>query len=136
MVTLVTFGAKHRRDRAVWPRADVYFDCRNFPDPMNQFWFHDGRYSMVQDWLMVALGRSKKLLRLVDDFCNLIRQAADSKSSEPTFALFCHGGRHRSVGIAEILAKALRKEGIRVAVHHEDVDRRSVRGINSRRYLT
>ncbi len=35
----------------------------------------------------------------------------------------CRGGRHRSVAIAEEIARELRREGIGTEVHHRDIDR-------------
>lgn len=35
----------------------------------------------------------------------------------------CRGGRHRSVAVAEEIARELRREGIGVEVYHRDIDR-------------
>jgi len=35
----------------------------------------------------------------------------------------CRGGRHRSVAVAEEIARQLRREGIGVEVHHRDIDK-------------
>jgi len=35
----------------------------------------------------------------------------------------CRGGRHRSVAVAEEIARELRREGIGVEVHHRDIDK-------------
>jgi UPF0042 nucleotide-binding protein len=40
-----------------------------------------------------------------------------------TIALGCTGGRHRSVVIAEELARRLRRRGVHPTVMHRDVDR-------------
>ena len=40
-----------------------------------------------------------------------------------TIAIGCTGGRHRSVAIAETLARGLRTKGLSVMARHRDVDR-------------
>ncbi len=119
--TLVSFGFKH----GVPLDADLVLDCRFLPNP---FWDErlrplSGMDPAVRDFVLsypVAgefLARVEPLLDLL-----LPAYAAEGKTYV-TVALGCTGGRHRSVAIAEELARRLRRAGMAPRVQHRDIDR-------------
>jgi UPF0042 nucleotide-binding protein len=67
---------------------------------------------------------TQEFLARLDDLLDVLVPAyvAEGKSYL-TIALGCTGGRHRSVAIAEELARRLRRQGFDPRVQHRDIDR-------------
>ncbi len=119
--SVVSFGYKHGLPLDV----DIVFDCRFLPNP---FWIEELRpYSgldePVREWVL-GQPESEAFLEKLDDLLTSILPAfVREGKSYLTIAMGCTGGRHRSVALAEALAKRLggQKEG--VSVFHRDIDR-------------
>ncbi len=119
VVNLVSFGFKH----GVPVDADLVFDVRCLPNP-----------HFVDD-LRPLTGRDKAVVRymmkdpattdFIDKLTGFLRFAlphyVHEGKSYLTVAIGCTGGQHRSVMIAEALAKPLAKvKGVTVRVKHRD----------------
>ncbi|HEY6473996.1 MAG TPA: RNase adapter RapZ [Acidimicrobiales bacterium] len=119
--SVVSFGYKH----GIPLDVDIVFDCRFLPNP---FWIEELRpYSgldePVREWVL-GQPESEAFLEKLDDLLTSILPAfVREGKSYLTIAMGCTGGRHRSVALAEALAKRLggQKEG--VSVFHRDIDR-------------
>jgi UPF0042 nucleotide-binding protein len=120
-IQVVSFGFKH----GVPLDVDTVFDCRFLPNPhwveaLRPFTGKDEpvrRYVMEQADTGPFLDRVDQLLALV-----LPAYIKEGKSYL-TIAVGCTGGRHRSVVLAEELARRIADRGYAPLVHHRDVDR-------------
>ena len=119
--SLVSFGYKH----GIPLDVDVVFDCRFLPNP---FWEEElrpfsGLDEPVRDYVM-AQPETKDFLDKVDDLLtSTLPSFVREGKSYLTIAFGCTGGRHRSVALAEALAKRFGEHGHPVSVFHRDVDR-------------
>ncbi len=119
-VTLLSFGFKY----GLPLDADLVLDVRFLPNP----------HFVAK--LREKTGRDRPVVRFLDQFDDtreflgratdllefLIPRYAREGKSYLTVAIGCTGGRHRSVAIAEALAKALRRiKSVRLRVKHRDV---------------
>jgi UPF0042 nucleotide-binding protein len=120
-IVLQSFGFKHGLPLDV----EFVFDVRFLPNP---FWEDDlrpltGTDEAVRRYV-VERDDAQQLLRLLDDLLALAVEAyAAEGKSFLTVAIGCTGGRHRSVAIAEELARRMRRRGVQVRVQHRDIDR-------------
>lgn len=111
--------------RGVPPDADFVFDARVLPNP---HWNPElrplsGRDAQVRDHLEQQ-AEVREYARQVEDFLDtwLPRLRSETRSYV-TVAFGCSGGRHRSVYLAERLARHCRDNGwAEVAVHHRELD--------------
>ncbi len=119
--SVVSFGYKH----GVPLDADLVFDFRFLPNP---HWVDELRPQSGLDEAVRAfvLGQNEtgQFLDLVDELLGTLLPAfvAEGKSYL-TIAMGCTGGRHRSVVLAEELARRLAVRGAQPSVFHRDVDR-------------
>jgi UPF0042 nucleotide-binding protein len=119
--SVVSFGYKH----GIPLDVDIVFDCRFLPNP---FWIEELRpYSgldePVREWVL-GQPESEAFLEKLDDLLTSILPAfVREGKSYLTIAMGCTGGRHRSVALAEALAKRLGGHGQGVSVFHRDIDR-------------
>ena len=118
-VEIVSFGFLH----ADAPAADVVLDLRRaFRDPhvdprMRQL---TGRDRIVRR-AVLGTGGIRKLLKATT---RQVQAYADGPSAgRIVIGSGCAGGRHRSVVVAEQLARRLRRRGHTVTVHHRDIQR-------------
>ncbi len=116
---IVSFGFKYGLPQD----ADLVFDVRFLPNPhfVPELRPYSGLDPPVRDYVL----QSAEAHELLSDLSALLdkllpRYAAEGKSYL-TVAIGCTGGRHRSVAMAEVLAKQL-KHGP-VVVSHRDVER-------------
>ncbi|GAA4859384.1 MULTISPECIES: RNase adapter RapZ [Actinomycetospora] len=121
-VTVVSFGYKH----GLPPDADLVVDMRFLPNPhwIPELREHDGREAVVSDYVLSQEGAEEFLERYLE----LLRLVGAGYRREGkrylTVAVGCTGGKHRSVAIAEELARRMTGEdGVRVTVSHRDVGR-------------
>ncbi len=63
--------------------------------------------------------------RMVDLILSLLPAFAEEGKAYLTVAFGCTGGQHRSVAVAEHVAKALADQGWRVSTRHRELERRS-----------
>jgi UPF0042 nucleotide-binding protein len=117
---VVSFGFKYGLPQD----ADLVFDLRYLPNPhfVPELRPMVGTQAPVADYVLAA----PEAQELLGDLENLLgkllpRYAAEGKAYL-TVALGCTGGRHRSVAMAEALAKRLSSAGP-VVVVHRDVER-------------
>ncbi|MGH2686587.1 MAG: RapZ C-terminal domain-containing protein, partial [Actinomycetota bacterium] len=84
---------------------------------------HTGLDKPVRDYVMGQDASAEFLARL-DHLLELLLPAyVEEGKSYLTLAFGCTGGRHRSVTIAEAVAKLLRKRGFDATVSHRDIDK-------------
>ena len=124
-VTVVSFGYKH----GLPPDADLVVDMRFLPNPhwIPELREHDGREEVVRDYVLSQEGAEEFLERYLE----LLRLVGAGYRREGkrylTVAVGCTGGKHRSVAIAEELARRMEGGqdggGVRVTVSHRDVGR-------------
>jgi UPF0042 nucleotide-binding protein len=111
--------------RGVPSDADFVFDARSLPNPHWDARLRplSGRDKDVSDYLEgqpLVLQYSEQIEHFLDTW--LPRLQSDTRSYV-TVAFGCTGGRHRSVYLAERLARHFRERGwAEVAVHHRELD--------------
>ncbi|QXC61715.1 RNase adapter RapZ [Aquihabitans sp. G128] len=118
-VTVLSFGFKHGLPADV----DMVLDCRFLPNP---HWVDDlrpqtGQDEPVRDYVLgseLAHGFLDRLDGLLDVL--LPAYQAEGKAYL-TLAFGCTGGRHRSVAIAEEVARRMEGRGLAPGVAHRDV---------------
>jgi UPF0042 nucleotide-binding protein len=119
--SVVSFGYKHGIPRD----ADLVFDCRFLPNPnwVEKLRPLSGLDEPVQDFVL-AEDATHAFLDRVDDLLGMLLPAyvAEGKSYL-TVAMGCTGGRHRSVVLADELARRLEGRGAAPVVIHRDIDR-------------
>jgi RNase adapter protein RapZ len=119
--SVVSFGYKH----GVPLDADIVLDCRFLPNP---HWREDlrplsGLDAPVRDYVLTQPATIMLLDRL-DALWELVLPGYEAEGkSYLTIALGCTGGRHRSVALAEEVARRLELSGGEPTVFHRDVDR-------------
>jgi UPF0042 nucleotide-binding protein len=120
VVTFLSFGYKH----GLPLDADLVFDVRFLPNPhfVAKLRDHTGRERPVVQFLNQFEDTHAFLKQTVEFLRFLIPRYAREGKSYVTVAIGCTGGRHRSVMIAEALARELKGlEGVRMRVKHRDV---------------
>jgi len=119
--SIFSFGFKH----GVPLDVDLMFDCRFLPNP---YWdeslrSHSGLEPQVRKFVLDRPETSEFLDKLDDLLTTLIPAYVREGKSYLTVAMGCTGGRHRSVVLAEELARRLDDHGMPTTVFHRDVDR-------------
>ena len=102
--------------------ADFMFDARVLPNP---HWQAELKALTGRDKAVIAwLEKDEQVLKMaqdIEDFMNTwLPQFQDAQRSYMTICIGCTGGKHRSVYLAEKLAKSLGKKHPNVLVHHRD----------------
>jgi len=119
--TVESFGFKHGLPRDV----DIVLDCRFLPNP---HWIAELRPQTGLDepvrQFVIEQATTREFLRRLDHMFDLLLPAfVREGKSYLSVAFGCTGGRHRSVAIAEEVARRLRARGYELVVHHRDLDR-------------
>ncbi len=120
--SIVSFGFKH----GVPLDVDLMFDCRFLPNP---YWdeslrSHSGLEPRGPEVRPRTARRPTEFLDKLDDLLTMLIPAYIREGkSYLTVAMGCTGGRHRSVVLAEELARRLDDHGMPTTVFHRDVDR-------------
>jgi UPF0042 nucleotide-binding protein len=111
--------------QGVPPTASLVFDVRFLPNPyFNEELRHlPGDDPAVAAWLDELSEVAEAIQRLTGLVHYLLPHYASEPKSHLTIAIGCTGGRHRSVYIAERVARAIRESDFDVVVHHRDKDR-------------
>jgi UPF0042 nucleotide-binding protein len=117
--SVVSFGYKHGLPLDV----DLVFDCRFLPNP---HWVEalrplTGQDQPVRDYVAGQPETPEFLAKLDDLFGLLLPAYVKEGKSYLSIGVGCTGGTHRSVFIAEELAKLLEKRGFRPMVSHRDL---------------
>jgi len=120
-LSLVSFGYKH----GLPVDADLVFDARCLPNP----YFVDalrpltGRDPQVVEYILGSV-QAREFVERIQEFLGFtLPLYVQEGKAYLTIAVGCTGGRHRSVVLAEELARLLREAGHEVSVRHRDVDR-------------
>jgi UPF0042 nucleotide-binding protein len=119
---VLTFGFKHGPPA----EADLLFDVRHLPNPhfVPELKPRSGRDPAVSSYVLDRPEGRSMLDGLVTFLAPLLPQYAREGKVVLTVAIGCTGGRHRSVAIAEALAKRLGEDAPGpVTVSHRDIDR-------------
>ena len=118
LVSCVSFGFKH----GVPDDADLIFDVRFLPNPhfVPEFRPLTGRHPKVAKYIRSFPQTAEFIQRISDLLVYLLPHYVHEGKSYLTIAFGCTGGQHRSVMIAEQVAKHLKKAGYRLKVVHRD----------------
>ncbi len=102
--------------------ADFIFDARILPNPhwQDELRKLTGKDEAVSSWLE----RDQQVIKMSQDIENFMRTwlpaFQEAQRSYVTICIGCTGGKHRSVYLAERLAKSLGKNHENVLVHHRE----------------
>jgi RNase adapter protein RapZ len=121
-VTFMTFGFKHGTPRD----ADLTFDVRFLPNPHYEAELREqtGLDPDVIDYVQNSDGIGEFYARLTPLLDYLLPNYEQEGKAHLTVAIGCTGGRHRSVVIAEHLAREYASRGdFMVEVVHRDVEK-------------
>jgi UPF0042 nucleotide-binding protein len=121
-VTFMTFGFKHGSPRD----ADLTFDVRFLPNPHYEAELREltGQDDAVIQYVEESDGIGEFYERLTPLLDYLLPAYESEGKSHLTVGIGCTGGRHRSVVIAEHLARIYAPRGdVLVDVVHRDVDK-------------
>ena len=119
-VQLVTFGYKH----GIPLEADLVLDVRFMRNPFYEPELRelDGRDPRVRDFVLAQPGAVQFVDMVVELLEFLLPLYAAEGRNRLTIAFGCTGGQHRSIVIAEELARRLREGGVEdVAVFHREL---------------
>ncbi len=120
-VTVLSFGFKY----GLPPDADFVLDARFLPNPFWEAELRDltGKDAEVSRYVLNQRGAST----FVETYARLINATAPGFEREGkrylTVAVGCTGGKHRSVAIAEEVARRLRDLRVVAAAQHRDLGR-------------
>ncbi|MDQ3353956.1 MAG: RNase adapter RapZ [Actinomycetota bacterium] len=119
--TVMSFGYKH----GLPLDADLVIDCRFLPNPhwVEDLRPHTGENADVRAYVM-RFPETAEFLGRLDHLLDLVLPAyVQEGKSYLTLALGCTGGRHRSVVIADEVARLLRRKGYEASLVHRDIGR-------------
>jgi len=121
-IHVVSFGFKH----GIPTDADFMIDVRCLPNP---YWDESlrslsGLDKPVADYVFSFAETTELLARLTSLLDYLAPLYIKEGKSQFVIAIGCTGGNHRSVAIAEWLARHFEKEWENVSVNHRDINRR------------
>ncbi len=121
LISSISFGYKN----GVPLEADLVFDVRFLPNPhfIPEFRKLTGRHSKVAAYVRNFPQTQEFLDRITEMLLFLLPHYIQEGKSYLTVAFGCTGGQHRSVTIAEEVAKRLGKQGYRVKTAHRDMPR-------------
>ncbi len=121
VVIMSSFGFKY----GIPQDSDYVLDVRFMPNPnyVKELQMLSGKDIEIQDYL--------KKYPLLDEFVTKAVSMLDFVASvycakgkkQLHIAVGCTGGRHRSVALAEAIAKSLKKSGVNVKIEHRDIDK-------------
>jgi RNase adapter protein RapZ len=116
-----SFGYKH----GIPGDADFVFDVRNLPNP---YWEHalrplDGRDAAVIEYLEGHPSVRSMVADLIEFLERRVSEFAQANRSYLTIAIGCTGGQHRSVYIAEQLARHFRKTYPQALTRHDSLQK-------------
>jgi RNase adapter protein RapZ len=119
-VTVTSFGFKRGTPRDL----DLLFDVRFLPNPhfIPELRPLTGRDAPIVDYLEAQREVMETLDRLVDLLSYLLPRYQREGKSYVTIGIGCTGGRHRSVYLAEAIARRLAETGVDVRAEHRDIE--------------
>lgn len=118
-VSVQSFSYKRGLPRGI----DMVFDCRFLNNP---YWVPDlrpldGRSTEVSNYVAGDARFSPFFDRVLDLTRMLLPAYVEEGKSHLSIAFGCTGGQHRSVALAESLAKALAEDGQQVSIRHREL---------------
>ena len=118
-----SFGFRHGLPQ----EADLVFDVRFLPNPnyIPEFKALSGKNASVARYIRSFPQTQEFLTRVCDLLNYLIPHYVKEGKSYLTIAFGCTGGQHRSVMIAEEVAKRLKREDYPIKVNHRDAVHKS-----------
>jgi UPF0042 nucleotide-binding protein len=121
LVSCLSFGFKN----GVPLDADMVFDVRFLPNPhfVPEFRKKTGLDPKVADYVRGFAQTREFLDKVTDLMLYLLPHYVKEGKSYLTVAFGCTGGQHRSVMMAEDIAKRLKKAGYQVKALHRDIVR-------------
>ena len=124
-VLITTFGTLHgpAPDEGDALTIDLSNALRN-PHDDPEMRYRNGLDPVVRHHVLTTPGADRVVALNVDRIRALV--TVHTLQVQPLLTrvhIACRGGRHRSVAVAEEIARELRREGIGVEVHHRDIDR-------------
>lgn len=124
-VSIESFSYKRGLPRGL----DMVFDCRFLANP---YWqpelrAEDGRNPDVVRYVQSDENYAPFFDRVVDLLTLLLPNFRAEGKAHLSVAFGCTGGQHRSVAMAEAVAKALADQGQQVAIRHREIERRSLK---------
>lgn len=119
--TVVSFGYKH----GIPLDADLVLDCRFVPNPhwIEELRDQTGLDEGVRRFVLSQPEAVSFLDRLDELFALLLPAYVKEGKSYLSIAVGCTGGRHRSVVLAEEIARRISARGLHPVVRHRDVAR-------------
>ena len=120
-VSIGSFGFKHGAPRDL----DLLFDVRFLPNP---HWVPELRHltgtdESVNRYVMNAEGAKEFVDRVDELLAFLIPRFQAEGKSYLSIGIGCTGGHHRSVALAEELARRVSQHGVMVSIRHRDIER-------------
>ena len=121
--TVISFGYKY----GLPLDADIVLDVRFLPNPHWVDGLRDlnGLDAPVQDYVLGQEATGDFLARTQDLFAVLLPAYAQEGRHFLTIGIGCTGGRHRSVVLAEEIARFVREKGFSAKALHRDANRPS-----------
>ncbi|EKX43958.1 hypothetical protein GUITHDRAFT_153114 [Guillardia theta CCMP2712] len=112
------------------PNADLVVDVRFLPDPRtleNEAPDIDGTHSQVEEFIRARSSFDSFFTQLTENVASVVGDLKDRGSERVELAIGCTAGRHRSVFVAERLARWLRENvgADKVRVLHREISPRS-----------
>ena len=121
MISVVSFGFRY----GIPSDADLVFDVRFLPNPhfVPRLRPFSGKNPKVARYIRSFPQTGQFLRRIESLLAYLIPHYIGEGKSYLTIALGCTGGRHRSVMLAEVIRRELKKQGYATKVVHRDLDK-------------
>jgi UPF0042 nucleotide-binding protein len=119
-VTMLSFGFKH----GLPAEADVVIDVRFLPNPyfVEALSALSGNDATVASFVLDSPETQEFLDRTTDWLAHALPRYEREGKAYLTIAVGCTGGRHRSVAVANVLARRL-GHGRKITVRHRDLER-------------
>ena len=119
-VHIISFGFKYGTPS----EADMVFDLRFLPNPyfIPELKPLSGKDASVADYVLATQPGKEFLERLKSFIRYVLEQYETEGRFRGTVAVGCTGGRHRSVAVAEALAKSLQETGYSLTLEHRHFD--------------
>jgi UPF0042 nucleotide-binding protein len=120
-IAVMSFGFRH----GVPAESDLVLDVRFLPNPnyVPEFKPLSGKNPRVARYIR-GFAQTREFLRHVQEMLDFLlpHYVAEGKSYL-TISFGCTGGRHRSVMMAQEIARYLQREGYPVRISHRDIDK-------------
>ena len=124
-IIISSFGYKY----GIPSDSDFVFDVRFLENPfyVPQLRYLSGKDEAVQDYLLKAPGTIDFMKRCIDLITFSLPLYRYTGKIQVHIAVGCTGGRHRSVAVAEWLAKHFLERGEKCFVNHRDIEKEAGR---------